>query len=672
MKNDELLQATLSQLRRCSGFDGDEEATSRENALRYYFQKPRGDEVAGRAQVVSGDVSAMVESVLAQMLDSFSTDRIAEFEPLGEDDEDQAQLESDAVQYFVMSRGDGFLQLEQAIKDALLLRNGVVKEWTEEQTETQTKSYSNVTPEALVGLTNQPGVETKVLEYDEEQGTLRLRMTRTTKEFRSEAIPIENFLYIGNYDSFDLQRIPFCAERHVDTRSDLIELGFSKRKVDDLSPFRTDYKPDSAARNPRGQTFDTKGMDKSQDEIEWYECYALVDKDGDGIAERRKVCVSGQTLLTDEPVSLVPYAAGTAIINPHRLKGISIYDKIKQTQDKNTGLERALLDNVNATTKNRLAYLDGRVNVDDVSDGRPNGGIRVKATVPDVRAAVMPFTIPDTSQSIMANIEFQNRQRAELGGASLEMQTAQMQIGGDRMGSQGLDRAYSVVEQLAAMFTKNIGATLIKSVYRLAHATLRENFDQPVPVKRNGRWDTAIPSEWPERHCVTVRPGMSPGERARRGNSLMTILKSQIELADRGMDEVLVNLDGFHRCLMDWGRVSDIQNPEQYFVDPQSDGAKTALQSKQKQAQEQTQLKRALMQQAVGLEQMQRALDKYKHDSDLQFNYWKETLGAEVEEAKIAGKATTDLVQAKANGQSKTSGGSEGAAREPATAGDSE
>src|SRR5690606_21656527 len=104
-------------------------------------------------------------------------------------------------------------------------------------------------------------------------------------------------------------------------------------------------------------------------------------------------------------------------------------------------------------------------------------------------------------------------------------------------------------------------------------------------------------------------------------------------LAQQGMDEVLVNLSGFNRALLDWARVSDIQNPEQYFVDPESDEAQQAIQRKQQQAQEMERMKRALMQQAVGLEQLQRALDKYKHDSELQFKYWSETLGAEVEEA---------------------------------------
>lgn len=164
MTQDELLQKVKQQLRLCAGFDGDTIAHAREKALDYYFQRPRGDEVPGRSQVVSGDLSAAVEATLAQTLDAFSSERIAEFDPLGPEDEDQAQLESDAVQYFVMSKANGFLQLAQAIKDSLLLRNGVVKEWVDERQQTHTRTLRNVTPDAFVALTAaRPGVEATVL-----------------------------------------------------------------------------------------------------------------------------------------------------------------------------------------------------------------------------------------------------------------------------------------------------------------------------------------------------------------------------------------------------------------------------------------------------------------------------------------------------------------------------
>ena len=114
-------------------------------------------------------------------------------------------------------------------------------------------------------------------------------------------------------------------------------------------------------------------------------------------------------------------------------------------------------------------------------------------------------------------------------------------------------------------------------------------------------------------------------------------------------------------ALTDWGRAAEIENPEQYFIDPSTDASKQALQAKEKAEAEAASANHALMSQAVGLEQLGRALEKYKHDSELQFKYFAEVLGAEVDEAKIVGTAASSLLASKraANGSGNESEASE-------------
>jgi hypothetical protein len=645
MNDAALLSMLKEQLRQCAGFEGDAISTDRKRALDYYFQRARGDEVTGRSQVVSGDVSAMVEANLAQMMDSFSSSNIVEFQAFGKEDEDQAQLESDTVSYVVMEMNNGYMALKEAIKDALLLRNGFVKVWFDERRYPKLEQYRNVTPEALAQLMNRPSVETSIKKYDPETREAKIRSVYVRQMLKVASVAPENLFYPKEYDSSDLQDIPFIAERHVDKRSDLIELGFSKSKVKDLKPFAQNTTGQNTARNVGGETENPASHDPAMDTIEWYEAYVLYDSDNDGIAERHRVAFSDETILDDVELSLVPYAGGSVILQPHRLTGISLWDKLSQTQDINTGLLRALMDNINAATKNRTASLDGAVNPDDLADGRVNGNIRVKKSVQDVRMAVMPFTIPDLSQGILANIQHQNSVRSEMGGAALDMASGNMQLN-DRVGSEGLDRAYSVMEQLAADMTKNIAQTLIRAVFLLAHDTLRERVGQPFPIKSNGKWMEPIPAKWPKRYCVYVKPGMSPGERSRKAAALNQILQAQINLAQQGMQDVLVSPDGFYKALMDWARVSEIANPEQYFIDPMSPEAQQAAQFKAQAAQQAQQKQEALMTQAVQTEQLKPAVDKYKHDSELQFKYWEKTMDVEVEEAKIAGDATVKMLAA--------------------------
>ena len=343
-------------------------------------------------------------------------------------------------------------------------------------------------------------------------------------------------------------------------------------------------------------------------------------------------------MLFRDATSIVPYSTGQCFIAPHRLTGISLWDKLRQGQDVNTALQRALLDNVQATSKNRIAYLDGKANPDDVADGRVNGAIRVKPSVARVSDAVMGFTVPDTSGSIVNAIDHQRRIRTELGGSTLDMQSGELQVS-KQVGSMGLDRAFSVAEQLAAHMTQNVADTLIRSTFLVAHATLREHFTEPVPIKVGGRWDTAIPAEWQARTQLTVNVGMSPGERTRRAAALDKLLQSQIQLSGLGMDDVLVNIDGFYSLLMDWARVADVPNPERYFVDPRSEGSQKAQQLKQQAAQAQQQAQQQLVKQAVDLEKLRTAFDKYKQDQEAAIEVWSKKVDAKIEYAKLGQEA---------------------------------
>lgn len=644
----DLAKRLRDQLQQCAGWEEDAIAADRRRALDYYFQRPNGTEVPGRAQVVSGDLSAMVESNLASITEALSDDELIEIKADSAEDVEQAQLEADALVHFVMHQSAGRYHLSQAIKDTLLLRNGWIKVWCEKTYDTRTIDYENVSPEAFFELTNRPHVETYVHEYDPDAGTLRLRETIERKVFRAEYVPAENMRYPRHYHGCDfaaIQRIPFIAESRVDLRSDLLAMFPKARaKIENIPQYSVRVETASNARDPKSVPNYTHGVDKASELILWHECYALLDMTGNGRVERYRVAMSddGQ-ILHREPVSLVPYATGQCFLAPGRLTGISLWDKLRQNQDTNTALKRALLDNVSATSKQRTAYLDGRVNTEDMSDGRVNGAIRVKANVARVSDAVMPFSVPDTSEGIRAALEYMQRERRELGGSALDMASSEMQIG-HGVGSEGLDRAYSVAEQLAAHMCRNIADTLVRSVFLLAHATLRESYDYEVPIQRNGAFYITIPTQWRARNRLTVKVGMSPGERSRMVAALDRIIDLQIMMAREGMEDVLVNVQGFYAALLDRSRIAGVPTPDRYFVDPRSSSAQQALQAKAAEQQRVREMQEQMIAQAIELEQLRTAFEKYKVDVETQFKYWAERQENIRTEAKLAGEATTQLL----------------------------
>lgn len=649
-KQREKLQRIKNLLMSCAGWDGDEVASDRERAMNYYYQRPRGDEVIGRSNVVDGSLSAMVESNLASMMDSFTNANIAEFPAIGPQDDDQAALESATVVQMVMADNNGYHELGAAIKDALLVRNGIIKTWVETDRESEVREIENATPAMVAAIQAEDAVESvDVLSWEPNEdnvGPARVRVTTVLKAFRVEAIPLENFLYPKDWKKLSLQRVPFCAERHVESRGELLRRGFPRKKVMMLKEHTVDHKIDSTVRNVRRYNDKTHAIDKLAENVEWFECYVLVDA-GRGSVERRRISVAGQTLQTeleDVPLSHVPYSSGSPFINPHRFTGVSLYDKLRQVQDISTGLTRCTLDNANAAIRNGRAYLDGAVNEQDLSDGRPNKDIRVRRSVGDVRQAIMSFDQPDLSDGLLKLIQYQDRKRTELGGASLDLASGEMQMAGGRVGSMGVDRQFSVMEQLAKHMTKNIAESQVRELMLVAHLVIRESFDTPVDVYASGRWQSPNPSEWRPRKRVTPKIGMSPGERAALQEATGKVLDAQFQLASNDMDDVLVNVGNFYKALMDFCRAHELPTPEQYWLDPLAPEQQKALERKTASENQAAQEQKALMGTAVNLEQMRIALDKYIADAENSIKVWSDTLKAEIEEAKIVGKATADLI----------------------------
>jgi hypothetical protein len=265
-----------------------------------------------------------------------------------------------------------------------------------------------------------------------------------------------------------------------------------------------------------------------------------------------------------------------------------------------------------------------------------------------------------------------------MGGATLDMATGQMQLN-DRLGSMGLDRAYSVMEQLAAFMTRILAHTLMRNMYLIAHAVLRTQWNQPIAFKRGKTWLKTNPTQWQVRDAVTVNLGASTGERMRQAAVFDSLLGKQAMLAQNGMEEVLVNIQGFYDAATQWLRINDIDTPEKYFIDPRTPEAQQALKDRNANKQMMQMKQDAMMAQAIGLEQVRVALQKYQTDVDTQFKYYQTVLNAQIEEAKLAVKGVVDLVQARQiankvqndNSQSTAadddSGAGQGGGTEPAT-----
>lgn len=661
LKKEEIAALVKEMASDAEGYDQDALSQMRKDALSYYYNDDdAAPSVAGRSKIQSSDVADMIEALVAQIMPAFALDNVCEFTPLSEADVNQARAETSAVNYVVMQQNRGAYEIQQAVRDALLLRNGIIKVYLEEKQDTETQVMRALTELEYGQLMrgNNPELETRDSGYRVETleptvpGMYDVSVVRkwTDRMIRVKAVDPVCFSWERDHNSIFLQRCRYVCEQSYVTRSELIERGYKKSQVNAL-PAATGYS-DSAQARSRGTTRQSTGVTPASDLIDFREVYCRIDIDGDGIAELNKVCMVEDTVLEYGPVDYVPYASGTPFIQPHRFNGLGLYDKLRYVQDQKTFGIRQWADNLNNANNSRLGVVEGQVNIEDVTNARPGGVIRMRS--PD---SIVPIPVVDVGPSAQQFLDYADKVRSERGGASLDLQSAQMQIAGDT--AHGIERQMTSKELLAAMVTQTLADTMVRTVYELVHTALRLYVPDPFGFRVAGQFVNVDPSTWQERKEISVKAGLSMAERMRKSAALQTVIGRQDYLVSVGMGGVMVSNEGIFNASRDWSIAQGLDHPESYLLDPHSEQSQQASQAKaeqEKQAQakaEQAQQQLLAMQAEVesrkaNNEDAKVIEDGRQFDAEMAFKYWQEGQQAEAREAELAITLATTMLGSEA------------------------
>ena len=138
-----------------AGMQGANLAADRSRSMDYYLGHMEQDMPAqdGRSRAVSTDVSDTIEGLLPGLMDIFcGSDEVVRFEPVGPEDEEAAQQETDYVNHVFMQQNPGFMILYGFVKDALLQKTGIVKIWWEENEQEERETYYDLTEDQFALL----------------------------------------------------------------------------------------------------------------------------------------------------------------------------------------------------------------------------------------------------------------------------------------------------------------------------------------------------------------------------------------------------------------------------------------------------------------------------------------------------------------------------------------
>lgn len=579
------LKAIISAHRRDSlGQTDSELASERARALDRYYGRPYGNEIEGFSKVVSRDIAEAVEWALPALVKMFiQSGNIAEFAPVGQEDELLAEQESDYVNHVIMVENNGFYLLYDAFKDALLLKNGYFKHYWEESEKIREYEYTGLSEEQLLFLMQDLSQEGEVIvkEQDVENGQIKVIVKSTIGRVVIEVIPPEE-MRVSKRTRSNTQDSPFIEHVTSKTRTSLIEMGMDEDFVYSLPAYgdkdTTDdqrYSRDTVS----DESDDDQGVafDRSMDEIEYCEAYLRVDFDGDGIAELRKVVTVGNQIPDgddwNEVIDSIPITSITPKRVPHRHVGESIYDELADIQEIKTVLSRQLLDNIYANNHGEIV-VNERCNLPDFMQREPGGIKRVTDKDP-VDGSFAPLVTPTILDKILPAIEYIDNVRDSRSGINkLTTSTDPDLIKESTKGAymEASNKASQRLEMIARLFAEGV-----KDMVLRVHALLIKHQDKPKKVKLNGEYVDINPQEWRERTDLRVQVGIGTGNEEEKRQKLMMLSEFQSQLLPMG----LVTPRNAFAMFKDFAKALGFDAPEKYALNPESEEYQQMMANKQ-------------------------------------------------------------------------------------------
>lgn len=549
----------------------------------------------GRSRVVSRDVRSAVKKVLPSIYRTIlGNDEIVEYQPVGDEDEGSAKQATDFVNYVALPENNGRQAIEDAINDAIRVRNGIIKWWQETTIDVKVSTHTGLDEMSFSELVADDDVE--VLEHTERLETIptdqgpvespahdvKIRRRITTSRSTLAAIAPENWLI--HPDAICLDDSPILGENYKLRRSDLVKMGYDRDKVWAIPADSTGQTEQEAEADARRRDFDRRedAPQKALDEIDYYDLLVRVDKDGDGIAELRRMVFAGgikeDYLLEETEWDEINYADIVCERRPHQWEGNSVPDDVIEIQTVKTVLLRQTLDNIywqnNLQPIGRRGAVENPESLLNPQFGQPiwvNEGF-------DVREAVGYNVVPmvaDKSFNMLAYMDEEITDRTGISDASSGMAPDALQ--------NMTAKASAMVEQAGIGQTEMMVRTIancLRPVFRGLLKLIIQHQDKPRTIRLRGEWVHFDPQVWNANMDATVNTGLGAGTRERDMMAMQQVIGLQERvLASMGpaVGMQFVKPENLYNAMAKLIEASGLRSVNLYLTQPDGEQVQQAI-----------------------------------------------------------------------------------------------
>ena len=578
---EELVTRIRGEITDSLGYMGDTISTQREMAMKYYYGLPFGNEVDGRSQYVDSTVQDTIEWIKPSLMRVFASgDEMVKFNPHGPEDVAMAEQATDYVNYVFTKDNPGWEILYSWFTDALLSKNGIVKVWWEEYSESQREEYHGLDEIGFTSLVSDDDVEVvEHTSYEEADITnvmvtlhdVVIKRSSYNGKIKIENVPPSEFLI--SREAKDLQEARFVCHRVLKTLSELREMYPDEDiEVEDLGGSGDDMTSFSSERLERYQ-FDKSaqywegwgGGDDFNDEslrTYWlYESFLQTDYDGDGIAELRKVCTVGSKVLANEEIDKIPFVSITPIKIPHKFFGLSIADLVMDLQLMKSTLMRNLMDNMYNQNFGRYAVLEGQANLDDLLTQRPGGVVRVKSP-----NAVTPLNTPPLEPYSFQMLEYLDGVRESRAGVSRMSQGMNENALTSHTTATAVNAVMTAAQSRVELIARNFAETGVKDLMITIYELLLKNQDKERVVKLRNEWIPVRPDVWNDKYDCTVSVALGHGSKDQQMMHLSQMIQFAGEAMKGGLS--IVNEQNIYNLGAALVKAMGFQNVNDFLTDP--------------------------------------------------------------------------------------------------------
>ncbi len=640
MTESDLLRVLEEEAKQAHHFNFGEQEKARAKAVRSYMRERYGTEEAGRSAVVASDVFDAVEGMLPDLIEVFTgSDKAVVFEPVGPEDEESAEQVTNACNYVFYKQNNGFLILYSAIKDGLMLRTGGVK-WFFEKKRTPTFTrYQNVDEMQLaVFLVTNPDAE--VLEKEESEPSeeevqqhaeaamqfeaaglepppMPVRYSVKVKTIEEKGIvrvvpvPPAEFQVSSRHNSVLLDESPYVAHVVEKTLSEIKELGYNVT-LDDVKASKNDrYVDDEVMDRDRryGWRKDDHDLDDSMVRGWLREEYVLVDFDGDGIAERRKIVRLGQKVLENEEFSHVPMAAWTPYILTHQFSGISVAELVEDFQRIHTDIWRQQLDNLFlANNQETVVLTDGegnpRANIDDLLNRRPGGVIREH--IPN---AVRPYQ--ERWQGIEAVPMLEQLNVAKENRTGYTRYSQGLDANSLNKTATGISMIMNASQKRQKLMARIVAEALVAPMFRGIFKTLTDSGMQKISYRLNGKFVEYDPQEWRDQYDMSINVGIGTGDAMQQSAFLQQMAQAQALAMQSPLAGKIITPKNIYNLQARLVENAGFKNPEEFWTNPDN------VPDQPPQPDPRVELEKAKLQDSQQKAQAELVADKQKSEAEL-------------------------------------------------------